>query len=444
MITTVTSATALNAALKATHAGDTIMLAPGDYGGVWVSNLHFATDVTVTSATSTDAVLTGLSVSGSNGLTFSNLEIDTSGATTNFPVNVANSQDVHLNHLNVHGSLDGNPQNDVDSLLFRSSSNVSVTNSEFQEAGNAISHVNDDHVTISGNTIHDVRADGVHGGGSSYVTISNNTFRDFHPVAGDHPDMIQFWTSGTTTSAHDIAVTNNLFIRGDGSVAQGVFMGDEVGTLPYQRVTISGNYILGAMYNGISVGHGAGVTVDHNTVVGFTDMNSWIRLDKVAGGAITNNTASQVITTAADTGLTVSGNTIAPLSSDGGAYWYNQWANAHATVGLSLVGTAGADTLTGGAGADTIAGGAGNDLLTGGAGADRFVFAPGFGHDTVTDFGAGGEADVLDLSAATGISQPQISETNAGVTVTLASGDSIFLPGLHIASLHATSGGYVF
>ncbi|WP_108259754.1 M10 family metallopeptidase C-terminal domain-containing protein [Mangrovicoccus ximenensis] len=54
-------------------------------------------------------------------------------------------------------------------------------------------------------------------------------------------------------------------------------------------------------------------------------------------------------------------------------------------------------SLDGGFGADTLAGGAGDDLLTGGGGADVFVFAPGGGRDTVTDFDAG--ADLLDLAA---------------------------------------------
>jgi Ca2+-binding RTX toxin-like protein len=56
-----------------------------------------------------------------------------------------------------------------------------------------------------------------------------------------------------------------------------------------------------------------------------------------------------------------------------------------------LDGAAGGDTLSGGSGADTLAGGAGADMLTGGSGLDRFVFAPGGGTDTVTDFETVGE-----------------------------------------------------
>jgi len=52
----------------------------------------------------------------------------------------------------------------------------------------------------------------------------------------------------------------------------------------------------------------------------------------------------------------------------------------------SLIGNAGNDTLIGGNGTDTLTGGLGNDTLTGGNGQDIFVFAPGEGIDTITDF----------------------------------------------------------
>lgn len=52
----------------------------------------------------------------------------------------------------------------------------------------------------------------------------------------------------------------------------------------------------------------------------------------------------------------------------------------------NLVGTSYADKLIGNTGANRITGGKGNDTLTGGAGADDFVFAKGYGRDTITDF----------------------------------------------------------
>lgn len=66
-----------------------------------------------------------------------------------------------------------------------------------------------------------------------------------------------------------------------------------------------------------------------------------------------------------------------------------------------IIGGSKNDTLSGAAGNDTIVGGAGTDVLRGGADLDTFVFAPGFGNDTIVDFdadGTGGQ-DLLNISA---------------------------------------------
>ena len=69
--------------------------------------------------------------------------------------------------------------------------------------------------------------------------------------------------------------------------------------------------------------------------------------------------------------------------------------------GDSLFGGAGIDNLNGDAGNDILNGGAGNDAMNGGAGLDTFVFADGFGNDTIRGFDANaiGGQDLLDISA---------------------------------------------
>ena len=63
-----------------------------------------------------------------------------------------------------------------------------------------------------------------------------------------------------------------------------------------------------------------------------------------------------------------------------------------------LAGNAGDDTLIGDSGTDTLVGGLGNDSLTGGLDADTFVFAPNFGHDTITDFTP--DVDVIQFASS--------------------------------------------
>jgi len=178
MISTVSSAAALNAALKTAQAGDIIQLASGTYAGITATNLHFASDVTVTAAPGAAATLSGLVVSASSGLTFSKLDfyVDPAGIHSPFQVK-SGSDDIHFDHLSVHGSMDGNPQNDLEGMLIRDSSNVSVTNSEFQQLWYGIDHSNMTGLTISGNSIHDVRMDGVRGGGSKSSQRALHCFR---------------------------------------------------------------------------------------------------------------------------------------------------------------------------------------------------------------------------------------------------------------------------
>ncbi|WP_176552658.1 beta strand repeat-containing protein [Testudinibacter sp. TR-2022] len=95
-------------------------------------------------------------------------------------------------------------------------------------------------------------------------------------------------------------------------------------------------------------------------------------------------------------------NTFTLTTGAGGETWIGT-ASAETHTGTEfadvLKGLGGNDTINGGAGNDIIYGGAGNDVLTGGAGNDWFVWTYGeTGNDRITDFGANGDKDRIDLS----------------------------------------------
>ena len=548
MITTVNSSATLATALKAAQSGDTILLAQGTYS-VNVLNSTYASDLTITSVDANrPAVVNWLNVSGTTGLTMRDLEFRADAGVAN-PFKVSGSSDIHFSNLNVHGSLDDNPQNDTNGFLIRSSSNVSIEDSEFQQLSFAISHIEIEGLVLRDNAFHDIRSDGIRGGGSSNVIISGNTFRDFYPLANDHADAIQFWTSNTTKNAHDIVVSDNVIQRGDGAPMQGIFMGDEVAGVFYERVTIDHNLVSGGLFHGINVTSAIGVTIEDNVVQGYTDTRSWIRVDDVVGATIRNNDANLFTVTATSKNVTQLDNIVISQASDGGVAAFANWSGlapqgpTPPATGLSLTGTAGVDILTGGAGADTLNGGTGLDILTGGkgndlyvtfgqaviveaadggvdtvqstmtftlpanvenlrlagsagawgsgngmdnivtgnagsnnlygrggadtidgqagadiiyggagadrliggAGVDRFVFAKGDGNDVIVDFGAGGEHDVIDISAllAAG-SKATLSQLSTGVNISFTTGETILVQGVKIASMHPNADGWMF
>ncbi|CAN5276996.1 hypothetical protein BH11PSE4_BH11PSE4_16710 [soil metagenome] len=98
--------------------------------------------------------------------------------------------------------------------------------------------------------------------------------------------------------------------------------------------------------------------------------------------------------------------------------------------------------LTGTAGKDVILATDYQDTMTGGAGNDQFVFGPGSGHDTITDFTPG--QDHIDLSAflatndVAGWLSSHVAQSGADTLITTGPDDVITLHNVLAASLHAS------
>ncbi|MCF8708543.1 right-handed parallel beta-helix repeat-containing protein [Rhizorhapis sp. SPR117] len=395
---TVSSSAALVNAVKNAADGDVIQLEGGNYGKVSLSGIHFANGIAITSADADHpAVLTGLKVTGSSGLDFDHIEFALDPADKYFPITVGSSSDVHFSNLYVHGLIDGDPSIEAMAMMIRNSSDVSVTDSKFQELHHAVNFLDSDHITISGNSFQTIRSDGVRGGGTSDLVISDNYFTDFHPVGADHPDAIQLWTTNTTESTRNVTITGNVIERGDGGIIQGIFLRDQSGgNVPYEHVTISDNIVLGGMYNGISVGNTNGLIMTGNTVGAYADQKSWLRIENSTAVELTGNAASAFIlnndafianhgnsTTGAISGtgeaalkawLDTHPNLLDDLPHDLIEYHYPAYdagkvvADMAAACDQNVIGTDGADRLyVDSAGATHIMGGAGNDVLNGGA-----------------------------------------------------------------------------
>lgn len=286
----------LAGAVRNARSGDTILLAGGDYSNINLLGVNFAGEVIIKSADADNpATLHDLIVRDSSGLTFRDLTFAADARDGLYGFTTHGSARITYDRIDVHGSLDGNPQNDTAAFMVRESRNVRVVNSEFHELEHGLSILNNRNVTIDNNSFHDIQTDGVRGGGNTDLAVRGNSFTDFYPAPGDHPDAIQLWTNGTPIVGRNILISDNVVTRGDGHPVQGIFLRDTFDERPFQNVTITDNVVVGAMGNGIAVDGVKGLMLARNQVVAGTDQSSTIRVEKAENAVVTDNSAAKYV-----------------------------------------------------------------------------------------------------------------------------------------------------
>lgn len=122
---------------------------------------------------------------------------------------------------------------------------------------------------------------------------------------------------------------------------------------------------------------------DHDTI-------SWQEANDAATVTYSGDGAGTYVDSDGDTGIF---NTVEALNLSDHADMVDGSAS---NSDMTLLGNDGDDTLTAGGGDDSLVGGDGDDRLTGGGGDDIFVYAPGDGADTITDFNTGNTGTLSD------------------------------------------------
>lgn len=298
----VTNATELAAALAKAQGGDRIILAPGHYGDLKLSKRVFSSPVEIVSLDAAQpADFRSVTLSSVTNLSFKSVEIGyalTAGESTSAKmVTISSSSFISFDSVHFRGSLDNNPWNDGHGLSVLNSKNLRVVNSEFQQLNRAALFGSSSNIEVSNNKFHDLRSDGVDFADAQNVRITGNHFTDFYPVAGDHPDAIQFWTRGTTKPSTDILIRDNVIIQGKGAGIQGIFLSDNAG-LPFERVSITNNLVyVQDGHNGIAIFNGRDIAVEGNTVLSPNNdkYKLYIRLEGVTGGSVAGNVSDTII-----------------------------------------------------------------------------------------------------------------------------------------------------
>ena len=319
--TVVSSTDELVGALRTARLGDTLALRPGDYAPV-IKDFHG--QVTITSADPRNpAVFRSLTVRGSSGLTIDHVTFSTEGfpaeaygAAGTVPFKIAGSSNITLSNLDVHGSPQGSLDTDESGISVRNSDHVTVADNNFHNLHFAFLHLDDQFLTIRHNELHDLRDDGIRGGGSSNVLIDGNHCHNNHPdgdLDKDHPDCIQFWTSNTTASAHDITIVANRYERENGHATQFIFLGNEK-HIPYQHVVIQDNVARGPLWNAIAVFYAHDVTIKNNRLESLCAPESgqtnvaWIRTKEIDGLTMLDNLAGSYMDQGGNTAVTAARN----------------------------------------------------------------------------------------------------------------------------------------
>ena len=317
----VTAAESLERALSLARPGDTIVLAPGYYGDARLTQAQLprgghgvAAPVTITSRDPDDpAVLEGLTLAGVTNLTLDGLTFahtPQAGDRVNDPVlsiraaaergaaNIAvvNSRFVGLPADAAAGGDPGDPADVADhgrlvagmysgtAISVRDAGDVVVEKSEITGFYRGVSVEGVTDMVIRRNSIHDIRSDGIAVGEVRGIVIENNVIRDLLPwrheaatARGDHPDMIQFWTTNSDAASTGIVIRDNALVQtrtDDSFFAQGIFMRnpkaerDATGSdFFYRDVAIERNLIYNAHVNSLVVGEAHGVSVRENVLI---------------------------------------------------------------------------------------------------------------------------------------------------------------------------------
>lgn len=311
-----------------------ILLASGVYPKLLVNGVKNGSTVTVTAEPAAEVVILGLDIRKAKGFLFTGLRFQAKGAGEFFFL-VSDSEDVHFNSLKIGGPRATDPASKAAGVSLLRSKSVSITNSEVFDLRVGVGIGNCEGVKVLGNDFHDLRADGVMGAASSKIEITDNSFRQFWPQATDHPDGIQFQTTSADRSSEDILIARNSFERGAGAAFQGIFMRDEKGTLPYRRVKVLDNLLIGTGYRGVSVSHGEDIEIARNELISVdAKQTNSLLIKDIVGGSVLDNTAIGFAFDASQ-GVTEAGNVVNKPMTAGASTELKSWrAKFRAPAGM--------------------------------------------------------------------------------------------------------------
>lgn len=291
----------LQAAIARSHDG-VIRLAPGQHAALVILNYTGTQPLVIESArVDTPAIVAGLTIRGSHNITIRNLivrppqmsvaEAAVKGAEAQSASTVRNSRAITIDAVSFEGAPIPGAMGTGTGLMLRGTVGSRIVGCRFSHFRYGLAFLSGEAMQIERNEFHSLRTDAIRGGGVSNLTIAGNVVSDLKPDPGDHPDGVQLWTANETKPARSIRIRDNLILRGRGGIIQGIFVRDNKLQLPFEDMEISGNLVVGSMYNGIAVQGARRVSITGNEVIAEGGQKSWIRLNHGEDSVIADNRA---------------------------------------------------------------------------------------------------------------------------------------------------------
>lgn len=282
---TVSNSSQLNSAVNSAGSGDTIVLANGNYGGL---TLRGASNLTI-KAEGGSAVLERLAVHNSRNVTVDGVDFD--------------------------GATDSGGYGTGTGLNLRSSSDITIRNSEISDYSKGIMVWNVTGLDLLSNTLDNISYDGMVLGHARGVRISSNDVTMHGRTNIDHKDIIQIYNQGSQPPSSNVVISNNKLTAIDSNI-HGIYMGnyDAAATGSagefYSNVTITGNVIDSQHKLGIAVDRTDGLTITDNVV---------LQNDRISSSRTINKPVILVNQNSDD--VRVSGNVVLDTPSASGANW---------------------------------------------------------------------------------------------------------------------------
>lgn len=270
---TVSTPTQLAALLPQLTQASIVLLAPGNYGEMFVRNLRPSGEVVFRSANPANpAVFRTLFLRDSSnvrldGLVFNRPRAPGEADTVN-ALMIRDSSRIAVTGSRFFSNLNNDPMDDGYLMRIMNSEDVVVLDSDFRDGHVAILSDWSRGVLVASSRFQDLR-EGINFAGGERLRVERSYFTRLSPNldAKDHTDCVQVFQLRDASPARQVQVTNNVMIPVN-PLSQGIFIRNSLDpSRRHEGVRVVNNLYFGGARQGISVQNADRAFVSRNSVL---------------------------------------------------------------------------------------------------------------------------------------------------------------------------------